>query len=73
MAYAATGHHGRQPAGGLPEVLIEERRLGAWLKVAAVDPATGEEAVAVGPVESPESVRLAAIGKLRRRIAALGG
>ncbi|MCU0987613.1 MAG: hypothetical protein MUC89_22245 [Acetobacteraceae bacterium] len=73
MAHAGTGHHGRHPADGLPEVLIEERRLGAWLKVAAVDPGTGEEAVAVGPAEARESVRLAAIGKLRRRLAAAGG
>lgn len=73
MAHAATGHHGPQPAEALPEVLIEERRLGAWLKVAAVDPATGEEAVAVGPVEAREQVRLAAIGKLKRRLSATGG
>jgi hypothetical protein len=57
----------------LPEVILEERRLGAWLKVAAVDPSTGEEAIAVGPAEARESVRLAAIGKLRRRLAAAGG
>jgi hypothetical protein len=73
MAHAASRHHGPPPAGALPEVLIEERRLGAWLKVAAIDPATGEEAVAVGPAEAREQVRLAAIGKLRRRIAAAGG
>jgi hypothetical protein len=65
MAHAATRHHGPD----LPEVLIEERRVGAWLKVAAVDPRTGEEAVAAGPATAPEQVRQAAIGKLRRRLA----
>lgn len=65
MAHAATRDHG----AARPEVLLEERRLGAWLKVAAVDPCSGEEAVAVGPATAPEQVRQAAIGKLRRRLA----
>jgi hypothetical protein len=65
MAHAAVRDHG----GAIPEVLLEERRLGGWLKVAAVDPRSGEEAVAVGPATAPEQVRQAAIGKLRRRLA----
>lgn len=66
MAHVATRDHGE----ALPEVLLEERRLGGWLKVAAVDPRSGEEAVAVGPSANPAAVRQAAIGKLRRRLAA---
>lgn len=54
MAHAAPRHHGPHPAEPLAEVLLEERRLGAWLKVCAVDPGTGEEAVAVGPAEARE-------------------
>ncbi|WP_291297028.1 DUF6898 family protein [Elioraea sp.] len=65
MAHVATRDHGE----ALPEVLIEERRLGAWLKIAAVDPRSGEEAVAIGPANNPGSVRQAAIGKLKRRLA----
>ena len=69
MAHVATRGHNQAPTRALAEVLLEERRLGGWLKVAAVDPLTGEEAIAVGPADSPAAVRQAAIGKLRRRIA----
>jgi hypothetical protein len=48
------------------EVLFEHRRLGAWLRVAAVDPATGLEAVATGPADAPAMVERLALAKLRR-------
>ncbi len=50
------------------EVLFEHRRLGAWLRVAAVDPRTGEEAVATGPADAPAMVERLAAAKLARRL-----
>ncbi len=50
------------------EVLFEHRRLGAWLRVAAVDPHTGEEAVATGPAEAPAMVERLAAAKLAQRL-----
>ncbi|WP_198669187.1 DUF6898 family protein [Elioraea thermophila] len=49
-------------------MLFEHRRLGAWLRVAAVDPCTGEEAVATGPADSPAMVERLAAAKLARRL-----
>ncbi|WP_144184968.1 DUF6898 family protein [Elioraea rosea] len=74
MAYVGARHHGGHE-WSLPtaELLLEERRMGVWLRVAAVDPATGEEVVAVGPAANPSAVRQAAIGKLRRRLAKAQG
>ncbi len=49
------------------ELLIEIRRIGAWRRVAVLDPATGREAVVHGPAHAAERdlVRLA-----RRRLQA---
>lgn len=57
--------------GGLPppparEVIFEHRRLGAWLRVAAVDTATGVEAVATGPADAPALLERLAAAKLDR-------
>lgn len=71
MAYVGARHHGQDRSRISGEVLFEERRMGLWLKVAAVCPVTGEEAVAVGPAANPSAVRQAATVKLQRRIAAL--
>jgi len=54
------------------EILIETRRLGAVLRVAAVDAATGAEAVAMGPAGDPGAVQRLALAKLRRLLAARG-
>jgi len=51
-------------------VIVEHRRLGAWLRVAAVDAATGLEAIATGPVEQPTTVERLALAKLRRMLSA---
>ena len=51
-------------------MILERRRLGAWLRVAAVDPATGLEAVATGPADAPAMVERLALAKLRRLVAA---
>lgn len=59
---------GRGQAETAGEVLFEHRRLGAWLRVAAVDPRTGEEAVATGPADAPAMVEKLALGKLLRRV-----
>lgn len=56
---------GRQPPPGR-EVIYEHRRFGAWLQVAAVDAATGVEAVATGPADAPAMVERLAAAKLRR-------
>jgi hypothetical protein len=52
------------------EVIYEHRRMGAWLRVAAVDAATGIEAVATGPAEAPAMVERLAAAKLERLLAA---
>lgn len=59
---------GRAPPQG--EVIFEHRRIGAWLRVAAVDVATGLEAVATGPADAPSMVERLALAKLRRLLAA---
>lgn len=50
----------------MSEILLEYRRQGAWLKVTAVDAATGDEAVAMGPASDPAAVKALAIQKLRQ-------
>lgn len=56
---------GRGPPPGR-EVIYEHQRFGAWLRVAAVDTATGTEAVATGPTDAPAMVERLAAAKLRR-------
>lgn len=69
MAYDHAPGHSPEAGVGLAEVLFEHRRLGAWLRVAAVDPASGLEAVATGPAEAPAMVERLALAKLRRLVA----
>ncbi len=73
MAYVSARHHGHERRLPSAELLFEERRMGLWFRVAAVDAATGEEAVAVGPAANPAAVRQAAIAKLHRRLAGQKG
>jgi hypothetical protein len=75
MAHDRLPHHapgpGHHPGSALAEeVILEHRRLGAWLRVAAVDPATGLEAVATGPADAPAMVERLALAKLSRLVAA---
>ncbi|QXM25088.1 hypothetical protein KO353_02210 [Elioraea tepida] len=51
-------------------MILEHRRLGAWLRVAAVDTTTGLEAVATGPADAPALVERLALAKLRRMLSA---
>jgi hypothetical protein len=51
-------------------VIYEHRRFGVWLRVAAVDTATGVEAVATGPADAPATVERLAAAKLERLLAA---
>jgi hypothetical protein len=57
----------------MKDVLVEMIRQGAYLKCTAVDPDTGEEAIAVGPAKAPEAVRALAITKLKAKLAGRGG
>ena len=53
----------------MSDVYIELQRNGAYLKCTAIDPATGEEAVAIGPANDPEGVKRLAVLKLRNKLA----
>ncbi len=55
----------------MSEVYVEMHRNGAYLKCTAVDPKTGEEAVAMGPVSDPEGVKRLAILKLQNKLKAM--
>ncbi|ESQ78180.1 hypothetical protein [Asticcacaulis sp. YBE204] len=57
----------------MSEVLLEYHRQGAYLKVIAVDPDTGEEVSTLGPASDPEAVKRLAILKLRNKLAVLKG
>lgn len=47
------------------DVFIELQRNGAYLKCTAIDADTGEEAVVIGPLREPESLKGLAVQKLR--------
>jgi hypothetical protein len=58
------------PTKGAGEVIIEMRPIGAVVRVAAIDVATGTEVVVMGPASaSPQSLEQVAIAKLKRRLA----
>ena len=50
------------------EVYIELQRHGAYLKCTAIDGDTGEEAVVIGPLREPESLKRLAVQKLRNKL-----
>ena len=52
----------------MSEIYIEMQRNGAYLRCTAIDAATGEEAIAIGPVNDPEAVKRIAIQKLRNKL-----
>lgn len=52
----------------MSEVYLELQRNGAYLKCTAVDSATGEEAMAIGPLNDPEGVKRLAVQKLRNKL-----
>lgn len=64
---------GTPGAGQGRTVLFEHRRLGDWVRVAAVDAQTGEEAVATGPADAATLVERLAAAKLARRLAGGSG
>lgn len=66
-------HKPRLEPGPGSEILIEARRVGGFLRVAAVDAVTGAEAVAIGPAGDPGAVERLAVAKLRRMLAARQG
>ncbi len=47
------------------DVFIELQRNGAYLRCTAIDADTGEEAVVIGPLREPESLKRLAVQKLR--------
>ena len=56
-----------------PDIIVEFVRMGAYLRCAAVDTATGVEATAMGPHNVDHRVlEKIAIGKLKRALAARG-
>lgn len=51
------------------EVIIEMRPVGAVVRVAAVDVATGTEVIVFGPASAPQrALEELAVAKLRRRL-----
>lgn len=52
----------------MADVFLEMQRNGAFLKCTAIDSVTGEEAVAMGPVNDPEGVKRVAVAKLRAKM-----
>lgn len=49
------------------QTIVEVKRTGMWLRVAAVDTETGLEATAIGPAQAGEdSLTRLALGKLTR-------
>jgi len=51
------------------EVLFEFTAVGAVMKVAAIDVATGVEVMVMGPVHASRAdLQMLALGKLRRRL-----
>ncbi len=58
---------------GQGEVLFEFTRVGAQLRVSAIDPRTGTEVVIVAPANAPRSqIQKVAMAKLRRKLDASG-
>ncbi|BBF82222.1 DUF6898 family protein [Asticcacaulis excentricus] len=55
----------------MSEFLLELQRNGAYLKVTAVDPVSGEEVSTLGPATDPEAVKRLAVQKLKNRLEAL--
>lgn len=54
---------------GNSEVIIEMRPVGAVVRVAAVDVATGVEVIVFGPVTAPQkALEELAMAKLKRRL-----
>ena len=61
-------------AGGQNEVLFEYVRVGAQMRVSAIDSATGTEVVIVAPANAPRSqIQQVALAKLRRKMAQSSG
>ncbi len=52
----------------MSDVYLELQRNGAYLKCTATDSVTGEEAVAIGPLNDPEGVKRLAVLKLRNKL-----
>ena len=52
----------------MSEIYLELQRNGAYLKCTAVDAASGEEAMALGPLNDPEGVKRLAVLKLQNRL-----
>ncbi len=52
----------------MADVYIELQRNGNFLKCTAIDGSTGEEAVVIGPLNNPESLKRLAVQKLRHKL-----
>ncbi len=52
----------------MADIYLELQRNGAYLKCTATDSISGEEAVAIGPLNDPEGVKRLAVLKLRNKL-----
>ena len=53
----------------MSEIYLEIKRNGNYLKCTATDAATGEEAIAIGPLNDPEGLKRLAVLKLKNKLA----
>ena len=52
----------------MADVYLELQRNGSYLKCTATDSVSGEEAIAIGPLNDPEGVKRLAVLKLRNKL-----
>lgn len=70
MPHAIAARAPRAEGPGDEPPIIEAVRQGAWLRVTAICPRTGEEATTAGPAHAPamlERLALARLARLRAR------
>ncbi len=51
----------------MADIYLELLRNGNYLKCTAIDSVTGEEAIAIGPLNDPEGVKRLAVQKLKNK------
>lgn len=73
----SSGYGGRRGGGGAPapgEVYIEFHQVGQAVRVTAIDAASGEEVVVMGPASASQTdLQRIAVRKLKRKLGLLDG